>query len=160
MDQKQMDQKYRILIVDDHTLLRAGIRALLAADPGFELVGVAENGRDAIRAVARLSPHLVLMDLTMPSMNGIEAITELKRRYTDLRVLVMSLHKTENYIQAALKAGADGYVLKGATQEEFLVAIRSVLRGKTYLATNVSANVVTGYLGRLDHSSQPAPMIR
>ena len=155
-----MDHKYRILIVDDHALLRAGIRALLTADPSFEVVGVAENGRDAIRTVARLSPHLVLMDLAMPLMIGIEAITEIKRRYTDLRVLVMSLHKTEDCILAALKAGADGYILKDATQEEFYVAIRSVLRGKTYLATNVSANVVAGYLGRARHPSQPAPMIR
>ena len=143
-----MDEKHRILIVDDHTLFRAGVRALLTADPGIEVVGEADNGRDAIRAVGQLAPHLVLMDLTMPSMNGMEAMTEIKRRYPDVRVLVMTLHKTEDYIHASLKAGADGYILKDATQEEFRAAIRAVLQGKTYLSIDVSAKVVTAYLGR------------
>ena len=142
-----MEQKHRILIVDDHTLLRAGLRALLIEDTGIEVVGEAENGREAIRLTGQLTPHLVLMDLSMPSMNGMEAMTEIKQRYPDVRILVMTLHKTEDYIHAALKSGADGYILKDATQEEFLVAIRSVLRGKTYLSTDVSVKVVTGYLG-------------
>jgi len=142
-----MDKKHRILIVDDHTLLRAGLRALLMQDPTFEVVGEAENGRDAIRAVGQLSPDLVLMDLTMPGMNGIEAVTEIKRRYPEVRVLVMTLHTAEDYIHASLKAGADGYILKDATQDEFRTAMRSVLLGKTYLSIDVSAKVVTGYLG-------------
>jgi DNA-binding NarL/FixJ family response regulator len=142
-----MDQKHRILIVDDHTLLRAGVRALLVQDPDFEVVGEAENGREAIRAVGQVAPHLVLMDLTMPQMNGMEAMTEIKRRYPEVRVLVMTLHRTEDYIHAALKAGADGYILKDATADEFRTAIHSVLAGKTYLSMDVSAKVVTGYLG-------------
>jgi DNA-binding NarL/FixJ family response regulator len=143
----KMDKKHRILIVDDHTLFRAGVRALLAQDPTIEVVGEADNGRDAIRAVGQLTPNLVLMDLTMPSMNGMEAMTEIKRRYPEVRVLVMTLHKAEDYIHASLKAGADGYILKDATQDEFRVAIRSVLSGKTYLSMDVSSKVVNGYLG-------------
>ena len=143
----KMDKKHRILIVDDHTLLRAGLRALMLQDPGLEVVGEAENGRDAIRAVGQLSPDLVLMDLTMPGMNGIEAVTEIKKRYPEVRVLVMTLHKAEDYVHAALKAGADGYILKDATQDEFRVAMRSVLLGKTYLSIDVSDKVVSGYLG-------------
>ncbi len=142
-----MDKKQRILIVDDHTLLRAGLRALLAQDPGIEIVGEASDGRDAVRAVGQLTPNLVLMDLTMPGMNGIEAVTEIKRRYPDVRVLVMTLHKTEEFIHASLKAGADGYILKDATHDELRVAIRSVLQGKTYLSMDVSGKVVSGYLG-------------
>src|SRR5471030_1493259 len=142
-----MEEKHRILIVDDHALFRAGVRALLDHDPGLEIVGEAADGRDAIRAVGQLAPHLVLMDLTMPEMNGMEAITEIKRRYPDVRVLVLTLHKTEDYIRASLTAGADGYILKDATQEEFCTAIRSVLHGKTYLSMDVQANVVSGYLG-------------
>ena len=142
-----IDQKHRILIVDDHTLLRAGLRALLIEDPDVEVVGEADNGSDAIRAVGLLKPHLVLMDLTMPSMNGIEAMTEIKQRHPEVRVLVMTLHKTEDYVRAALKAGADGYILKDATQEEFRVALHSALKGKTYLSLDVSAKVVSGYLG-------------
>ncbi len=142
-----MDKTQRVLIVDDHTLLRAGLRALLAQDPSIEIVGEAADGRDAVRAVGQLAPHLVLMDLTMPGMNGIEAVTEIKRRYPDVRILVMTLHKTEDFIHASLKAGADGYILKDATHEELRVAIKSVLQGKTYLSMDVSGKVVSGYLG-------------
>jgi DNA-binding NarL/FixJ family response regulator len=142
-----MDKPWRILIVDDHSLFRAAFRALLAEDPDIEVVGEAANGGDAIRAVGRLAPHLVLMDLTMPGMNGMEAITEIKRRYPDVRLLVVTLHREEDYVHASLRAGADGYILKDATQEEFRLAIRSILLGKTYLSIDVSAKVVTGYLG-------------
>lgn len=142
-----MEGKHLILIVDDHAMLRAGLRALLMEDPRFEVVGEADNGRDAIRAVSQLNPHLVLMDLTMPSMNGIEAITEIKRRYPDVCVLVLSLHNTEHYVHESLRAGANGYILKDASRDEFVLAINSVLRGKTYLSNDVSAKVVAGYLG-------------
>lgn len=142
-----MDKKQRVLIVDDHTLLRAGMRSLLAQDPSIEIVGEAADGRDAVRAVGQLAPNLVLMDLTMPGMNGIEAVTEIKRRYPEVRILVLTLHKTEDFIHASLRAGADGYILKDATHEELRVAIRNVLLGKTYLSTDVSGKVVSGYLG-------------
>ena len=142
-----MDKVQRVLIVDDHTLLRAGLRSLLAQDPGIEIVGEAADGRDAVRAVGQLSPNLVLMDLTMPGMNGIEAVTEIKRRYPEVRVLVMTLHTSEDFIHASLRAGADGYILKDATHDELRVAIRSVLMGKTYLSMDVSGKVVSGYLG-------------
>ena len=142
-----MGNTQRILIVDDHTLFRAGIRALLANDSDIEVVGEADNGREAVRAVAQLSPNLVLMDMTMPEMNGMEAITEIKRRYPDMPVLVMTFHNGEEYVHAALNAGANGYILKDATQEEFRLAVRTVLKGKTYLSMDVSAAVVGGYLG-------------
>jgi DNA-binding NarL/FixJ family response regulator len=141
-----VDQKHRILIVDDHTLFRAGLRALLSEDPGIEVVGEAADGREGIRAVGQLSPHLVLMDLTMPSMNGVEAVTEIKRRYPEVRILVMTLHRTEDFIHASLRAGADGYILKDATPEELGLAIRRVLQGKTYLSVDVSGKLVDGYL--------------
>jgi DNA-binding NarL/FixJ family response regulator len=141
-----MDKKHRILIVDDHTLLRAGLKALLIQDPNIEVVGEAENGRDAVRAVGQLAPNLVLLDLTMPGMNGIEALTQIKQRYPEVRVLVMTLHRTEEFIHASLQAGADGYILKDATHDELRVAIRTVLQGKTYLSTDVSGKVVSGYL--------------
>ena len=151
-----MEQMPRILIVDDHTLFRAGIRALLEQDPDIEVVGEANNGRDAIRAVGQLTPHLVLMDLSMPVMNGMEAMTEIRLRYPNVRLLVMTLHKAEDYIHASLKAGADGYILKDATQEELRVAIRSVLLGKTYLSMDVSGKVVSGYLGGGKSSGAPS----
>lgn len=142
-----MDETYRVLIAEDHTLLRAGLRALLLQDQTLEIVGEADNGRDAIRAIGTLKPHLVLMDLSMPGMNGIEAITDIKRRYPETRVLVLTIHKTDEYIHESLRAGADGYILKDATHDELRVAIRSVLNGKIYLSPDISSNVISGYLG-------------
>lgn len=142
-----MNEKRRILIVEDHTLLRAGLRALLLQDPNIEIVGEADNGRDAVQAVGLLAPHLVLMDLSMPGMNGIEAIMDIKRRYPGTRVLVLTIHKTDEYIHESLRAGADGYILKDATHDELRIAVRSVLNGKTYLSPDISSKVVNGYLG-------------
>jgi two-component system, NarL family, response regulator NreC len=142
-----MGGKQRIFIVEDHTLLRAGLRALLSQDPELEIVGEADNGRDAIRAIGSLAPDLVLMDLSMPGMNGIEAMTDIKRRNPDTRVLVLTIHKTDEYIHESLRAGADGYILKDATHDELRVAIRSVLNGKTYLSPDISGKVIHGYLG-------------
>ncbi len=142
-----MNAKKRIFIVEDHTLLRAGLRALLSQDPDLEIVGEADNGRDAIRAIGSLAPHLVLMDLSMPGMNGIEAMMDIKRRNPETRVLVLTIHKTDEYIHESLRAGADGYILKDATHDELRVAIRSVLNGKTYLSPDISGKVIYGYLG-------------
>jgi two-component system, NarL family, response regulator NreC len=142
-----MNKKKRIFIVEDHTLLRAGLRALLTQDPDLEIVGEADNGRDAIRAIGSLAPDLVLMDLSMPGMNGIEAMQDIKRRNPETRVLVLTIHKTDEYIHESLRAGADGYILKDATHDELRVAIRSVLNGKTYLSPDISGKVIHGYLG-------------
>jgi DNA-binding NarL/FixJ family response regulator len=141
------NKKQRILMADDHTLLRHGLRALLTQDTNIEVVGEADNGLDAIHAVGKYSPDLVLLDLTMPGMNGIEALGQIKQRYPNVRVLVLTLHKTEEFIHASLKAGADGYILKDATHEELRTAIRTVLAGKTYLSMDVSGKVVSGFLG-------------
>jgi DNA-binding NarL/FixJ family response regulator len=142
-----MNEKHRILIAEDHTLLRVGLRALLEQEPDVEVVGEAGNGRDAIRLIPTLSPHLVLMDLTMPGTNGVEAIAEIKRRYPEVRILVLTLHRADEYVHQSLKAGADGYILKDATHDELRVAVRSVLNGKTYLSPDISNKVVSGYLG-------------
>ncbi|MBZ0106399.1 MAG: response regulator transcription factor [Sulfuricella denitrificans] len=148
-----MLKKQRILIVEDHTLLRAGLKALLTQDPDIEIVGEADNGRDAVQAIGTLAPNLVLMDLSMPGMNGIEAIRDIKRRYPDTRVLVLTIHKTDEYIHESLRAGADGYILKDATHDELRVAIRSVLNGKTYLSPDISDKVINGYLGTSNASA-------
>lgn len=141
-----MSEKRRLVIVEDHALLRAGLRALLDRDPDSEVVGEADNGKDAIRIIGALSPHLVLMDITMPGTNGIAAICELKRRYPAIKILVLTIHKTDEYIQEALNAGADGYILKGTTHEELALAIRTILGGKSYLTAEVSERVINGYL--------------
>ena len=143
----KIGKKKRIMIVEDHTLLRAGLRALLSQDQDIEIVGEADNGRDAIRMIGVLAPQLVLMDLSMPGMNGIEALLDIKRRYPETRVLILTIHKTDEYIHESLRAGADGYILKDATQDELRFAVRSVLNGKIYLSPDISEKVIKGYLG-------------
>jgi DNA-binding NarL/FixJ family response regulator len=152
-----MNERRRILIVEDHTLLRAGLRALLLQDPDIEIVGEVDNGRDAVQAVGLLVPHLVLMDLSMPGMNGVEAIMDIKRRYPGIRVLVLTIHKTDEYIHESLRAGADGYILKDATYEELHIAVRSVLNGKTYLSPDISSKVINGYLGTSNSPAGASP---
>lgn len=141
-----MNDIRRILIVEDHALLRAGLRALLAGDPQLLVVGESDNGRDAIAAMRLLEPDLVLMDISMPGMNGIEAIIDIKRRYPKTKIIVVTVHKEDEYIHSSLRAGADGYLLKDASFDELQIAIRSVLSGKTYLSPDVSGEVIQRYL--------------
>jgi DNA-binding NarL/FixJ family response regulator len=141
-----MPPKYRIVIAEDHTILREGLRALLSSSPDFDVVGEAEDGREAIRCVEKLKPHLILTDLSMPRMNGMDAIREIKRRSRETKVLVLTVHKTEEYILATLQAGADGYLLKDSTHAELLAAVKHVLSGKHYISPGISDKVLDGYL--------------
>lgn len=142
-----MNDVHRVVIVEDHALLRAGLLALLARDPGIEVVGEADNGRDALRVAAQTQPDMVLLDITMPGTNGIDIIGDLKRRHPGLRILVLTVHQSDDYIQGSLNAGADGYLLKGATPDELRLAIGTVMAGKCYLSPEISQHVVDGYLG-------------
>jgi two-component system response regulator NreC len=141
-----MGRKQRIVIAEDHTILREGLRVLLSSNPDFEVVGEAEDGLDAIRCVEKLAPDLVLMDLSMPRTNGMDAIEEIKKACPHTKILALTVHKAEEYVIAALRAGADGYVLKDATHVELLMAIKSVLGGKRYLSPGISEKVIKGYL--------------
>ena len=141
-----MAQKHRVVIAEDYTILREGIRSLLSSNPDFEIVGEAEDGRQAIQKVERLKPDLILMDLSMPRMNGMDAIREIKKHCPGTKVLVLTVHKAEEYILATLQAGADGYVLKDANQAELVMAARNVLAGKSYLSPGISEKVIEGYL--------------
>lgn len=141
-----MRPKYRIVIAEDHTILREGLRALLTSNTDFEIVGEAEDGREAVRCVEKLKPNLILTDLSMPRMTGMDAIREIKRRSPETKILVLTVHRTEEYILATLKAGADGYLLKESTQAELLMAVKHVLSGKHYISPGISDKVLEGYL--------------
>lgn len=143
---KIMSQKVRIVIAEDHTILREGLRSLLSSDPNFEIIREAEDGREAIRCVEKFKPDLILMDLSMPRMNGMEAISEIKKRFKETKILVLTVHKTEEYILATLKAGADGYILKDSTHAELMMAVKNVLSGKQYISPGISEKVIEGYL--------------
>jgi len=141
-----MGNKRRIVIAEDHTILREGLRMLLNSNPDVEVVGEAEDGLEAVRATDTMKPDLVLMDLSMPRMNGMGAIQEIKKLCPETKILVLTVHKTEEYILATLKAGADGYVLKDATHRELMLAIDCVFSGRSYLSPGISEKVIEGYL--------------
>ena len=141
-----MNQKVRIVIAEDHTILREGLRSLLSSDPSFEIVGEAEDGREAIKCVEKFRPDLILTDLSMPRMNGMEAIKEIKRQSPKTKVLVLTVHKAEEYILATFRAGANGYLLKDSTHAELVMAVKKVLSGKQYISPEISEKVIEGYL--------------
>jgi DNA-binding NarL/FixJ family response regulator len=127
---------------------------MISAESDLEVVGEAEDGRQAIRRVEELGPDLILTDLSMPKMNGVEAIREIKKRAPETKVLALTVHKAEEFILEVLQAGADGYILKDASSEELIMAIKSVLGGKRYLSPSVSQMVIEGYLeGRKSFTS-------
>lgn len=141
-----MNTKQRIVIAEDHTILREGLRALLSSDPDLEIVGEARDGQEAIRSVEKSKPNLILMDLSMPRMNGMDAIKEIKKRSPETKILVLTVHKNEEYILATLQAGADGYVLKDSTHSELEMAIKSVFAGNHYISPGISDKIIGGYL--------------
>jgi DNA-binding NarL/FixJ family response regulator len=136
----------RLVLVEDHAILREGLRALLELEQDLRIVGESANGIDAVAAVEAANPELVITDIALPGRSGIELIGCLRRVRPETRILVLTAHNSEEYIRAALNAGAHGYVLKDASRAELLQAIRSVLGGQTYLCASVTAKVVTGYL--------------
>ena len=143
---KIMSQKVRIVIAEDHTILREGLRSLLSSNPSFEIVGEAEDGREAIKCVEKFKPDLIITDLSMPRMNGMEAIKEIKRESPTTKVLVLTVHRAEEYILATFRAGADGYLLKDSTHAELVMAVKKVLSGKHYISPEISEKVIEGYL--------------
>jgi DNA-binding NarL/FixJ family response regulator len=118
----------RIVIADDQGLVRAALQALLLGEPSLEVVGEAQDGREAIERVHETAPDLVLMDIAMPGMNGIDATAEIRRRHKNIGILVLSVHSNEAYVQAAIFSGANGYIVKDASREQFLEAIHDVLQ--------------------------------
>ncbi|HWW04559.1 MAG TPA: response regulator transcription factor [Collimonas sp.] len=148
---------YRILIVEDHNLLRHGLRSMITALPGYEVVGEAREGKEAIREAISLHPDMILMDLSLPGMNGIEATAQIKRRMPDIRVLVLTVYKTDEYVTETLRVGADGYVLKDASYDEFVIAIQTVISGKKYICPDVSMHLINDFLHRGDAPKAMTP---
>jgi len=129
--------KNRLLIAEDHNLLRQGLRSLIDMLPDFEVIGECKDGKEAVRLALTLAPVVVLMDLSMPGLNGIEATAQIKRRLPDIKVVALTSYKTDEYVREALRAGADGYILKDASYDELVMALRSVVSGKKFLSPDV-----------------------
>ncbi len=140
------EREIRILIADDHTIVRQGLKRILEDEPGIEVVGEAVDGRDAVAKAMDLMPDIVLMDLSMPSLHGLEATRQITKRLPKSRVLILSMHKNEGYVLQSLQAGGSGYILKDSASEEVAGAIRSVSRGDSYLSPSISRVVIEDYL--------------
>ena len=131
----------RVILADDHTLVRAGIRALLEKLPGIDVVGEASGGRELLTLAGTLKPDVVLMDIAMPGLNGLEAAGRMAKEFPGVRVIILSMHENEEYVWRALKSGAAGYLLKKAATVELATALERVVRGEIYLSQEISARL-------------------
>jgi DNA-binding NarL/FixJ family response regulator len=132
----------RLILADDHTLVRAGIRSLLEQLPGVQVVGEADDGRQVLDLVKQHQPDVVLMDISMPGLNGLEAAARIAKEYSQVRVIILSMHNNEEYYWRALKSGAAGYLLKKAATAELETALQQVLQGEIYLSQEISARLL------------------
>ena len=151
-----MTTPMRIVLVEDHRILREGLRAIFASERDLKLVGEATDGLEGIQQAKELQPDLLILDLSMPRMDGLAALKEIKRVAPKTRVLIMTAHRNEEYIFRAIDNGADGYLLKDASAAEMLLAVRSVLAGERYLSAAVATQVVAAFLNRKAGAERPA----
>lgn len=147
--------KIRLFLCDDHAVLRAGLRALLVDEPGFEVVGEAANGLEAVERVPRLRPDVALLDITMPGMDGIEAARRIHRLAPEVKLLILTMHDDPEYLFQALNAGASGYVLKRAADVDLIDAIHQVIVDDGFLAPAAAQVLVADYLERRDRGELP-----
>ena len=136
----------RVLLAEDHTIVRKGLRSLLDAEAGIEVVGEAGDGREAVRKVQQLSPDIVVMDIAMPGLNGLEGTRQIRKRFPEVKVVILTMHTDEEYILQILASGASGYVVKQAAPRELVSAIQSVHRGGSFFSPSISKKIVEGYI--------------
>ncbi len=149
MPAERHEQAIRVLLVDDHTILREGVRALLADEPEIVVVGEAGDGEEAVEKVDVLRPDIVLMDMVMPRMNGLEATSHIKRAHPEVKVLILSMYDDDEYVQQVIQAGASGYLLKGMAADDLVLAIREVHAGSSFLNPTVAAKLIEDYVRRV-----------
>ena len=146
----------RILLADDHDVVRAGIRGVLERQSGVEIVGEADNGRTAIELARKLTPNLVLMDIAMPDLNGLEATRQIVALDAGIKVLILSMHSSRQFVSEVLKAGASGYILKNTASREVPLAVSAVVDGKIYLSPGIAEVVVEDYVRHVPNPGQAA----
>jgi two-component system response regulator NreC len=144
-----------VLLAEDHTIVRKGLRSLLDAEADIQVVGEAENGREAIDKVEQLLPDIVVMDIAMPGLNGLEATRQIKKRFPHVRILVLTVHTNEEYVLQILRAGASGYLVKQAAPTELISAIQAAHQGEAFLSPSISRKVVDDYILRAGLTDEP-----
>ena len=145
----------KLLLVDDHEIVRAGLRMLFSAEPDVEIVGEAASGREALRQVGKLAPDVVLMDVAMPDMNGIDATRRIKEAFPGVAVLALTMHEDEEYFFEMLNVGASGYVPKRAAPDDLISAIRVVNRGEVFIYPSMAKLLVKDFLRRAEDQRPP-----
>jgi len=143
-----------VLLADDHAIVRAGLRMILAAEPDMSIVGETADGEGALRMTEEIHPDVVVMDISMPGMNGLDGVRRVKESVPDTQVVVLTMHEDQRYFFQALEAGASGYVIKGAAPIELLTAIRAVRRGQAYFCPSLAKQMLNDYLRRADAGSE------
>ncbi len=147
----------KLLLADDHTILRKGLRLLLEREPGFSIIAEADNGREAISGVAAGQPDVVIMDIAMPVMNGIEAAQRICQEHPKTAIIILSAHSDEGYVMRALQAGARGYLLKDSADHDLVQAVRAVIAGKSYFSPAVSRILADDYLRKIRQQTAEDP---
>jgi DNA-binding NarL/FixJ family response regulator len=138
--------KINVVLADDHVLVRDGIKALLEDQSGIVVIDEASNGKEALEVISKNKPHVLIVDIRMPEMNGIDVVSEITKNNIDVKTLVLSMHDSEEYVVKAIEAGADGYLLKGASKEEFLKALNSIASGGKYFTGDVSSIIMNNFV--------------
>ena len=139
-------ENIQVVLADDHVLVRNGIKALLEDQKDIIVIDEASNGREALDVIAKNKPHILIVDIRMPELNGIEVVTEINKLYSDVKTLVLSMHDSEEYVVKAIEAGADGYLLKGASKQEFLKALHKIFAGGKYFTGDVSSIIMNNFV--------------
>ena len=148
--------KIRVFLADDHLILREGIRSILEKVPDIEMIGEAADGKEAVAKVEQLAPDVVLMDITMPGLNGLEATRQIKQKHPSIKVLILTMHETDQYLSEMLEAGASGYVVKTTTSRELISAIRAVYQGDVHLYPSIARMLVEDYLHKVKTGEEKA----
>lgn len=143
-----MPEQIKVIIADDHTIFRSGLNMLLSSEPDINVIGEAEDGQSAIQLAKELNPDVILMDIGMPELNGIEATERIKLETPDINILVLTMHRSDEYFFKMLEAGASGYILKGAETSELINAVRSVAKGEVFLYPSMAGRLVKEYLSQ------------
>jgi len=150
-------KKVKLLLADDHKIVRQGIKKLLEEEPDLQVAGEAANGREAVKKATELKPDVILMDITLSNLNGLEATKQIKKVLPDVKVIMLTMHKNEEYVLQSFQAGASGYILKEGAVEELVSAIRSIHQDQSFLSPSISKTLIDAYLRKMETGKTETP---